>query len=63
MTLATDGPYLFLRHPNYLAVAVEMAALPLVHTAWITAIVFSLLNAAMLGLRIRVEEAALQEVG
>ena len=63
MTLATDGPYRFLRHPNYLAVVVEMAALPLVHTAWITAIVFSLLNAAMLGVRIRVEEAALQEVG
>lgn len=62
MTLATDGPYRFLRHPNYLAVIVEMIALPLVHTAWLTAIVFSLLNAAMLIVRIRVEEAALQEV-
>lgn len=62
MTLATDGPYRFLRHPNYLAVVVEMIALPLVHTAWLTAIVFSLLNAAMLTVRIRVEEAALQEV-
>jgi methyltransferase len=62
MALATDGPYRFLRHPNYLAVVTEMIALPLVHTAWLTAIVFSLLNAAMLAVRIRVEEAALQEV-
>ena len=62
MTLATDGPYRFLRHPNYLAVVIEMVALPLVHTAWVTALVFSLLNAAMLAVRIRVEEAALQEV-
>lgn len=62
MNLATDGPYRFLRHPNYCAVVIEMIALPLVHTAWITAIVFSLLNAAMLVVRIRVEEAALQEI-
>jgi methyltransferase len=53
------GPYRFLRHPNYLAVAVEMAALPLVHGAFLTAIVFSALNAAILRLRIRTEEAAL----
>jgi methyltransferase len=53
------GPYRFLRHPNYLAVAVEMAALPLVHGAWLTAIVFSTLDAALLRLRIRVEEVAL----
>ena len=37
----TGGPYRFLRHPNYLAVITEIFALPLVHTAWITAIVFS----------------------
>jgi methyltransferase len=53
------GPYRFLRHPNYLAVAVEMAALPLVHGAFLTAIVFSTLNAALLRLRIRTEEVAL----
>jgi len=53
------GPYRFLRHPNYLAVAVEMIALPLVHGAFITAIVFSTLNAAVLRLRIRIEEVAL----
>lgn len=55
----TRGPYRFLRHPNYLAVAVEMFALPLVHTAWITAVVFSLANAVMMRVRIPVEEAAL----
>jgi methyltransferase len=47
------------RHPNYVAVALELLALPLVHTAWLTAIVFSLLNAALLARRIAHEEAAL----
>jgi methyltransferase len=53
------GPYRFLSHPNYLAVAAEGAALPLVHTAWITTLVFSVLNAALLRTRIKVENAAL----
>lgn len=53
------GPYRYLRHPNYLAVVVEMAALPLVHTAWLTALVFSLANAALLVVRIGCEETAL----
>lgn len=53
------GPYRYLPHPNYVAVAVEGAALPLAHTAWLTALTFSLLNAAMLRTRIRVENAAL----
>jgi len=55
----TSGPYRWLRHPNYLAVGLEVIALPLVHSAWITAVVFSLANAALLRIRIRVEEAAL----
>lgn len=55
----TSGPYRFVRHPNYLAVAVEMLALPLVHTAWLTALVFSSANAALLARRIAHEEAAL----
>jgi len=58
----TGGPYRFLRHPNYLAVITEMFALPLVHTAWITAAVFSLLNGLLLRTRIRAEEAALARV-
>ena len=55
----TSGPYRYLRHPNYLAVIVEMIALPLVHGAWLTAMTFSVANAAVLYVRIRAEEAAL----
>ena len=55
----TDGPYRVVPHPNYVAVVAEGAALPLVHTAWITALLFSVLNAALLRTRIRVENAAL----
>jgi len=57
--LVTTGPFRWLRHPNYLAVAVEVAALPLVHAAWITAVAFSVLNGMLLRERIRVEDAAL----
>ncbi len=60
--LIARGPYRFLRHPNYLAVIVEIAALPLIHSAWISAIVFSLLNAAVLRVRIRAEEEALSRL-
>jgi methyltransferase len=58
----TGGPYRFLRHPNYLAVIAEIFALPLVHTAWLTAIVFSLLNGLILRVRIRAEEEALSRM-
>lgn len=57
----TGGPYRYVRHPNYLAVVLEVAALPVVHTAWVTALVASGLNAWMLRVRIRSEEAALEE--
>jgi methyltransferase len=57
--LVEDGPYRWVRHPNYLAVAVEGVAIPLVHCAWITALVFSAVNAALLAVRIRCEERAL----
>ena len=54
------GPYRWLRHPNYLAVVVEGIALPLVHTAWITALAFTLLNAILLLVfRIPTEDRAL----
>ena len=56
----TAGPYRFLSHPNYVAVVVEGVALPLVHAAWITALVFTVANAALLTVRIRVENAALR---
>jgi methyltransferase len=55
----TGGPYRFLSHPNYVAVVLEGVALPMVHTAWITAIVFTVLNAALLRTRITVENDAL----
>jgi methyltransferase len=58
----TGGPYRFLRHPNYLAVIVEMFALPLVHAAWLTAVLFSALNAIILKERIRAEEEALSRL-
>ncbi len=58
----TSGPYRFLRHPNYVVVVLEGIALPLVHTAWITALVFSVLNAWLLTVRIRCEEQALSEL-
>ncbi len=53
------GPYRFVRHPNYIAVILDMLAIPLVHGAWLTALVFSLLNAWVLRVRIRDEERAL----
>jgi methyltransferase len=55
----TGGPYRFVPHPNYVAVVLEGVALPLVHTAWITALAFTTLNAALLTTRIKVENAAL----
>jgi methyltransferase len=57
--LVTGGPYRRLRHPNYVAVVVEGIALPLVHTAWITAVAFTVLNALLLRVRLRVENRAL----
>ncbi|ANI38239.1 isoprenylcysteine carboxyl methyltransferase family protein [Mycolicibacterium vaccae] len=58
----TGGPYRFLTHPNYVAVVVEGIALPLVHSAWITTLVFTALNAALLRSRITVEDKALQSL-
>jgi methyltransferase len=60
--LITGGPYRWLRHPNYLAVVLEIVSLPLVHTAWLTSLVFSLLDALLLRVRIRAEEEALQQI-
>ncbi|NEA33425.1 isoprenylcysteine carboxyl methyltransferase family protein [Streptomyces sp. SID13031] len=59
LRLVAAGPYKFLRHPNYVAVVAEGVALPLVHTSWVTAVVFLLLNIPLLTVRIRAEEAAL----
>lgn len=57
--LVRRGPYRWLPHPNYVAVVAEGVALPLVHSAWVTAVAFTVLNAALLRVRIRTEDAAL----
>ncbi|MEU8357293.1 isoprenylcysteine carboxylmethyltransferase family protein [Nonomuraea sp. NPDC048882] len=59
LPLVRRGPYRWLRHPNYVAVVAEGIALPLVHSAWLTALAFTAANAALLTVRIRVENAAL----
>lgn len=55
----STGPYRFIRHPNYVAVAIELIAASLLFGAWRTAIVISLLDAAALWVRVRAENAAL----
>ena len=60
--LVRSGPYRFFPHPNYVVVAVEILTFPLIFGAWITAIVFSLLDAALLFVRIRTENQALKEL-
>ena len=57
--LVREGPYRWLHHPNYVAVVAEGLALPLVHTAWVTAGAFTLANAFVLRTRLRVENSAL----
>jgi methyltransferase len=59
MPKVTRGPYRWLPHPNYLAVVIEGFALPMVGFAWMTAVVFTLLNVPLLVTRIRIENAAL----
>ncbi|PVZ14809.1 isoprenylcysteine carboxyl methyltransferase family protein [Actinomycetospora cinnamomea] len=61
LPLVSSGPYRFLRHPNYVVVVIEGLALPLVHTAWITAAVFTVANAVLLTVRVRAERRALDD--
>jgi methyltransferase len=60
--LVRRGPYRYLKHPNYVVVVVEIATFPLIFGAWITALVFSVLNVVLLSIRIREENRALAEV-
>lgn len=62
MAPVRSGPYRWLAHPNYVAVVVEGIALPLVHASWITALVFTVANAVLLTVRIRVENRALEQL-
>ncbi|MCL6732514.1 isoprenylcysteine carboxyl methyltransferase family protein [Streptomyces neyagawaensis] len=57
-----DGPYRWIPHPNYVAVVAEGLALPLVHSAWVTAVAFTTLNGLLLATRIRTEDAALAQL-
>lgn len=56
-----SGIFRYVRHPNYLGVILEIAALPLIHGAWMTSLVFTIANAALLRARIAAEERALRE--
>lgn len=60
LPLVTTGPYRWMRHPNYLIVLSEGIALPLVHTAWITAMLFTIVNTPWLVVRIRTENSVLR---
>jgi methyltransferase len=60
--VVTRGPYHWVRHPNYVAVILELIALPLIHTAWVTAAVGTIANLWILHGRLEVEESALQAV-
>ncbi len=57
------GPYAWLKHPNYLAVIVELLVFPMIFSAYVTAVAVSLINAVLLRIRIRAEEQALREIG
>jgi methyltransferase len=57
--IVSDGPYQWIRHPNYVAVFVELIALPLIHTAWVTAVAGAVAGAWVLSRRLAVEDKIL----
>lgn len=62
LKVATTGPYRWIRHPNYLVVIIEIAALPLLHGAWASAVALTAINALVLYRRISTEEASLSKI-
>jgi methyltransferase len=56
------GPYRLIRHPNYLAMSIELLAMDLIYSAWLTAVVVGILNAWSIVLRMKAEERALFQV-
>ncbi|PLR79605.1 hypothetical protein CVD25_11795 [Bacillus canaveralius] len=56
------GPYQFMKHPNYVIVSLELLIVPLLFDAYITALLFSMLNALILSIRIPAEEKALKDL-
>lgn len=61
LNVIKKGPYRFLKHPNYVIVSLEFIILPLLFNAYLTAIIFTLLNVWMLSVRIPIEEKALRD--
>ena len=62
-SIVTAGPYKYMRHPNYIAVVLELAFVPALLGAWYTAAAFTILNAiVLLTIRIPAEEAALESL-
>lgn len=59
--VVAKGPYRYVRHPNYIVVIIEIAVLPLIWQAYWTAVLFTIINALVLSIRIKEEETALQE--
>ena len=57
--VVTSGPFRYVRHPNYAAVFAEMLALPLIHTAWITAVAGAIAHIGVLAQRLSTEERVL----
>lgn len=60
--MVAHGPYRYFPHPNYVVVAIEVLTFPLMFGAWMTALVFTVLNALFLYVRIRTENRALREL-
>ncbi|MFD2214312.1 isoprenylcysteine carboxyl methyltransferase family protein [Metabacillus endolithicus] len=58
--VVSKGPYQFIKHPNYVVVAVEILIIPLLFDAYVTSLVFTMLNIVMMTIRIPAEEKALQ---
>jgi methyltransferase len=56
------GPYKYLEHPNYVAVIVEIAVIPLIFSCYLTSILFSIINFILLRRRIEIEENALEKI-
>jgi methyltransferase len=60
--LTTKGPYRYLKHPNYVAVVVEIAVIPLIFSCYFTSILFSIMNLILVRRRIGIEESALESI-
>lgn len=60
--IVKKGPYRFIKHPNYIVVTAEVILIPLIFQAYVTAVVFSILNAVILMIRIPAEEKALKQL-